>query len=163
MDINEVKKAILLVGKPFSTSFFLFHTNPTRHMRCFNMIFPKRFVHISLLFFAITALSGIWMRLFYTTQSVQITEYTHILHGHSHMATLGWTFIAVFILFLAMIWQEIPNKKQAKAILWSTFIVTVIMFFAFLYQGYALYSIILSTIHIFIEYWMIIFIIITTR
>src|SRR5699024_12227621 len=90
-------------------------------------------------------------------------EYTHILHGHSHMATLVWTFIAVFILFLAMIWQELPNKKHAKAILWTTFIVTVIMFFAFLYQGYALYSIILSTIHIFIEYWMIIFIIITTR
>src|SRR5699024_4279969 len=84
-------------------------------------------------------------------------------HCHSHMATLGWTFIAVFILFLAMIWQELPNKKHATAILWTTFIVTVIMFFAFLYQGYALYSIILSTIHIFIEYWMIIFIIITTR
>ncbi|HLR42631.1 MAG TPA: hypothetical protein VK067_05205 [Pseudogracilibacillus sp.] len=127
------------------------------------MIFPKKFIHISLLFFAITALSGIWMRLFYASQSVQVTEYTHILHGHSHMATLGWTFIAVFILFLAMIWQELPNKKHAKAILWTTFIVTVIMFFAFLYQGYALYSIILSTIHIFIEYWMIIFIIITTR
>lgn len=130
-------------------------------MRCFKLIFPKKFVHISLLFFAITALSGIWMRLFYASQSVQVTEYTHILHGHSHMATLGWTFIAVFILFLAMIWQEIPNKKQAIAILWSTFILTMIMFLAFLYEGYALYSIILSTIHIFIEYWMIIFIFMT--
>lgn len=127
------------------------------------MIFPKKFVHISLLFFAITALSGIWMRLFYTTQSVQVTEYTHILHGHSHMATLGWTFIAVFILFLAMIWQELSNKKHAMAILWSTFVLTIMMFIAFLYQGYALYSIILSTIHIFIEYWMIAFIFITIK
>lgn len=127
------------------------------------MISPKKYVHISLLFFAITALSGIWMRLFYATQSVQVTAYNHILHGHSHMATLGWTFVAVFIIFLAIIWQELPNKKHAKAILWTTFVVTIVMFIAFLYQGYALYSIILSTIHIFIEYWMIVFILITVR
>lgn len=132
-------------------------------MGCLTMDFPKRFVHIALLFFAITALSGIWMRLFYLTDSVQISEYTHILHGHSHMATLGWTFIGGFILFLVMSWDELHNKGHAKAILWTSFVITMIMFFTFLYQGYALYSIIFSTIHIFIEYWVIVFIILSMR
>src|SRR5699024_7695639 len=37
-------------------------------------------------------------------------------------------------------------------------LVSLVMFAAFLYQGYGLYSIIISTIHIFIEYWAAIFI-----
>src|SRR5699024_5485723 len=42
-------------------------------------------------------------------------------------------------------------------------IVTLFMLLAFLYEGYALYSIILSTLHIVTEYWAILFIFTTIK
>lgn len=103
------------------------------------------------------------MRLFIFTDDVQFIPYTYMLHGHSHGAILGWIFLAVFIIFLTLSWEHLKRKKQAVAICISTFIVTTLMFIAFLYQGYAVYSIILSTVHIFIEYWLALFIFIWTK
>src|SRR5690625_5868163 len=40
----------------------------------------------------------------------------------------------------------------------AIFTVSILMFIAFLYEGYAMYSIIMSTIHIFVEYWAIVYI-----
>lgn len=85
-------------------------------------------------------------------------DYDHILHAHSHVALLGWIFIGVFIIFLTL-YKKTGAKKQAFIILLALFISSLLMFFAFLYQGYGLYSIALSTIHIFVEYWAGIFIV----
>ena len=120
------------------------------------MAFPTRFTHISLLFLTITALSGIWMRLYFVTPKAQILPFEHILHGHSHMAILGWSFLAMFVLYVKLTWESLPMKKHATIILYTILIVTIMMFIAFLYEGYATYSIILSVIHIFVEYWVII-------
>src|SRR5699024_1916390 len=56
---------------------------------------------------------------------------------------------------------HLPNKKHAKAIIFTISIVTFFMILAFLYEGYGLYSIILSMVHIGIEYWVIFFILFT--
>lgn len=127
------------------------------------MHLPKKIIHYPLLFFALTALTGVWMRVYLMSDSVQFIPYTHLLHGHSHIAILGWTFLAVFILFLKVTWEQLEAKKQAIRIVYATLFITTMMFFAFLYEGYALYSIILSTIHIFIEYWVIIFVFIAVK
>lgn len=119
---------------------------------------PKKYIHIPLLFFFITALTGVWMRSISIMPGLQIISYDHILHGHSHIAILGWLFFAILIIYLAFMWKHLPHKKEAKWLLIISAIVTSFMFIAFLYQGYALYSIILSTLHIFTEYWAIIFI-----
>src|SRR5699024_1553978 len=58
-----------------------------------------------------------------------------------------------FIIFLSMQWYYSKRKKEAKAISVTFFITSLVMFIAFLYQGYGLVSIILSTLHIFVEYW----------
>lgn len=115
-------------------------------------------IHFAFFFFIVTALSGVWMRLFMLSDRTHAIPYPHLLHGHSHMAILGWTFLAVFVLYLKMNWEQIRNQKQAIAICYAILFVTSIMFLAFLYQGYALYSIILSTVHIAVEYWVIIFV-----
>lgn len=112
----------------------------------------RSFIHLAFILFIITAISGVWMRAVPFMANSWI-EYDHILHGHSHIAMLGWTFLGLFIVFLALLWPNLKQKKQAIALTFTLFIVSVIMFFAFLYQGYGLYSIILSTIHIFVEYW----------
>lgn len=127
------------------------------------MAFPTKFTHISLFFLTITALSGIWMRLYFVAPNAQTLPFEHILHGHSHMAILGWTFLAMFVLYVKLTWESMPKKKHAIAILYTILVVTLMMFIAFLYEGYATYSIILSVIHIFVEYWVIIFIWITLK
>jgi len=117
---------------------------------------PRIFVHFSLIFFILTALSGVIMRVFpfYPFDGI---PYTNILHGHSHLAILGWAFLGVFTVFLSVGWPSIRQKKQAAAIVCTLFITSLIMFAAFLYEGYALYSIIMSTAHIFVEYWAAVF------
>lgn len=109
-----------------------------------------RLTHVAFFFFFLTALSGVWMRVSYFTGTLEAIPYTHLLHAHSHIAVLGWTFFAVFIIFVTMIGQQ--NSRFVKYITVLLFLVTTIMFIAFLMQGYALYSIILSTIHIFFQY-----------
>lgn len=109
-----------------------------------------RMTHITFFFFILTALSGVWMRLNIQFESLQFIPYSHLLHAHSHMAVLGWTFFAVFLIFVVLIRQQ--TSKFVKVLTFLLFIVTFLMFIAFLVQGYALYSIIFSTLHIFLEY-----------
>lgn len=117
----------------------------------------KTYVHISLLFFLITALSGVLMRAFPYFPNFFI-PYDHILHAHSHIALLGWAFLGVFVIFLKLEWERIAKRRQAMIICFTLFVVSLCMFFAFLGQGYGFISILFSTLHIFAEYWAVIFI-----
>lgn len=117
----------------------------------------KKLVHFTFFFLLLTALSGIWMRVYLNSDFLQFVPYTHLLHAHSHVAVLGWTFFGVFILFVKLL----DSKKVQKQVKWISlllFVITTSMFIAFLVQGYAMYSIIFSTFHIFIEYWVALFI-----
>lgn len=118
---------------------------------------PKIFIHFTFFFFMITALSGLFMRVA-PFMKVSFIPYANILHAHSHIALLGWTFLGVFIIFLAIQWSSIKNKLHSVLLTITLFIVSLLMFIAFLRQGYGLFSIIMSTVHIFVEYWAIIFI-----
>lgn len=118
---------------------------------------PKTFTHFTFILFILTALSGLWMRAMPFLPGSAIS-YSNILHGHSHLAILGWAFLGVFIILLAILWPSIKNKKHAIILTITIFSISLIMFIAFLMQGYALFSIIMSTVHIFVEYWAIMFI-----
>lgn len=118
----------------------------------------KKYIHASFLFFLLTALSGTWMR-FYFLSPNDAFNYDNVLHAHSHLALLGWIFIGAFSLFLSTYWNKLQSKKQVYAILFSLFASSLLMFIAFIYQGYGVFSIVLSTLHIFIEYWAVIYIV----
>lgn len=112
---------------------------------------PRTFIHIPFFLFTITAISGLWMRLFVFYPSSTI-PYTNILHAHSHTAILGWAFLGVFTVFLALFWTRIKRKKQAIVLICILFVISLVMFCAFMDQGYGVFSIIMSTLHIFTEY-----------
>lgn len=84
--------------------------------------------------------------------------YTNMLHGHSHLAILGWAFLGAFIIFLSVYWRTIRQRKQAIVLTITLIIISLLMFAAFIYQGYGVISIIMSSIHIFVEYWAAVFI-----
>src|SRR5699024_6263856 len=117
----------------------------------------KKLIHIPIFFLFLTALTGVWMRSISLMPNIPALPYDHILHGHSHVAILDWMLFAVLSIYMAIIWRYLPSKKQAISLLTLSSIVTVLFFLAFLYEGYALFSIILSTLFIVTEYWAILF------
>src|SRR5690625_2031843 len=107
---------------------------------------PRQFTHLAFILFIITALSGIWLRTFpYVTSFI---NYDHVLHGHSHIAILGWAFFGLYLIFLKILWPTLKQKKHAIILGYVIFFVSLIMFFAFLYEGYATYSIIMKVMRL---------------
>src|SRR5699024_12063642 len=112
---------------------------------------PRVFIHMSFFLFMVTAISGLWMR-FSSIYPSNMIPYTNMLHAHSHTAILGWALLGVFTVFLALFWTRLRRKKQAVILFCTLFIVTLFMFFPFLDQGYDVFSLVMSTLLIFIVY-----------
>lgn len=68
------------------------------------------------------------------------------LHTHSHLMFLGWLFNAITIGFV-ICFIPVPEQKPYYRLLILLNILVVGMLFTFPFQGYGLYSIILSFIH----------------
>ncbi|MEL1254468.1 hypothetical protein AAEO57_11820 [Flavobacterium sp. DGU38] len=80
-------------------------------------------------------------------------NYIFLLHAHSHVAMLGWVYLIVYVLVVHFF---IPKEKSQKPIynrlFWLTEFSVIGMMIAFPVQGYALFSIIFSTMHILLSY-----------
>lgn len=105
---------------------------------------------IALLYLFIAAFLGIVLRLFPVT-NIDAT-YKYIIHTHSHIALLGWVYVALTtIIFHIAIDKE--KIKKYNLIFWSTQITIIGMLFSFPFVGYALFSIIFSTLFLICSYW----------
>ncbi|GAA4124618.1 hypothetical protein GCM10022250_09520 [Flavobacterium chungbukense] len=84
---------------------------------------------------------------------IDFLNYSFLLHAHSHVAMLGWVYMIVIVLIVHFF---IPKEKSQKPIynrlFWLTEFSVVGMMVAFPIQGYALFSIIFSTLHIVLSY-----------
>lgn len=80
-------------------------------------------------------------------------NYTFLLHAHSHVAMLGWAYLLIYVLLVHFF---IPKEKQKNPIynrlFWFTEFSVIGMMVSFPIQGYALFSIIFSTLHILSSY-----------
>lgn len=103
--------------------------------------------------FFIAALMGLLLRLLYVLPN-EIINYQFLLHGHSHVAMLGWVYLMIYSL---MVHFFIPKTAQQKPVynrlFWVTEIAVIGMMFRFPVEGYALFSIAFSTLHIFCSYY----------
>ncbi|WP_317044371.1 hypothetical protein [Flavobacterium hercynium] len=76
-----------------------------------------------------------------------------MLHAHSHVAMLGWVYLIIYFLVVHFF---IPKEKSQKPIynrlFWLTQFSVIGMMIAFPIQGYALFSILFSTLHIILSY-----------
>lgn len=92
------------------------------------------------------------MRLMYLFP-LDFINYSFLLHAHSHVAMLGWVYLMVYVLVVKFF---IPKEKSHKPIytrlFWLTEFSIIGMMIAFPIQGYALFSIIFSTMHILLSY-----------
>jgi hypothetical protein len=114
------------------------------------MIKAKTQSFIALAYFLIASSLGIILRLF-TTTNINFT-YKYVVHTHSHIALLGWVYIAL----TSLIFHVSIKKKAVKKysiIFWGTQITILGMLFSFPFIGYALFSILFSTLFLICSYW----------
>lgn len=102
--------------------------------------------------FLIASVMGLLMRFSYLFPLKSI-NYVYLLHGHSHVAMLGWAYLMIYVLVVHFF---IPKNKSQKPIynqlFWATEFSVVGMMISFPIQGYALFSVVFSTLHILLSY-----------
>ncbi|WP_187261879.1 hypothetical protein [Pontibacter beigongshangensis] len=108
---------------------------------------------VALGYFVLVGALGLLLR-WQVVHPVEGLNYKYFLHAHSHVALLGWLYCA---LFAALLYAYPPSTvKQRKLFKWQ-FLVTLLavngMLLSFPVQGYALFSITFSTLHILVSYW----------
>ncbi|MCD0474913.1 hypothetical protein LPB87_10975 [Flavobacterium sp. EDS] len=101
--------------------------------------------------FLIASLMGLLMRYLYLFPLN--VNYSFLLHAHSHVAMLGWAYLMIYVLIVRF---YLPKEKREKPIynqlFWITEFAVIGMMISFPIQGYALFSIVFSTMHILLSY-----------
>lgn len=77
----------------------------------------------------------------------------YLLHAHSHVAILGWIYLGLTTLVYHIFLKEANKPKQYQWLFWFTNLSIFGMLVFFPFQGYALFSIIFSTLFLFASYW----------
>src|SRR5690606_18743038 len=104
-------------------------------------------------YLVLVALLGLLLR-WMLVEPVMWLNYRNILHAHSHVALLGWLYCAFFgALLYAYKPQTEKQRKSFKLQFWLTQASVQGMLLAFPVQGYGLFSITFSTMHILLTYW----------
>jgi hypothetical protein len=106
---------------------------------------------VALAYFLLAAIFGVVLRSFYSFD-IPVT-YKFIVHAHSHIALLGWVYLALTTILYKMYLQEQDLDNKYRYIFWFTQLTLVGMLLTFPFQGYALFSIIFSTLFLFASYW----------
>lgn len=119
------------------------------YMRIANLQKPWR--HLIGLMVLLSIISGIILRVLYLTPLGKI-NFIHLMHAHSHLAILGWIYPAIMALFLAVVLHGKQIGKGGTFIFIVTQVINFFMFVAFAVQGYALYSILFSSLHLILSY-----------
>src|SRR6478609_9339235 len=88
--------------------------------------------------FFIASIMGLLLRLIYI-HPLEWVNYQFLLHGHSHVAMLGWVYM---MLYAATVHFFVPKESQQKPIynrlFWITEVSVIGMMFRFPVEGYAM-------------------------
>jgi len=110
-----------------------------------------RQISVALLFFFIAASLGVLLRSLHVFDLGM--NYRFIVHGHSHIALLGWVYLSLTAILIKLF---VPLKedlrKRYSLILYFTLSTILGMLFTFPFQGYAFLSILFSTLFLFASY-----------
>lgn len=114
------------------------------------MINIKRHTQLSLAYFLMAATLGLVLRTSYTTE-IPLT-YRYVVHAHSHIALLGWVYMALTTLLYKLFLEGQGLEMKYRYLFLFTQFTLVGMLLTFPFTGYALFSIIFSTLFLFASY-----------
>ncbi len=106
---------------------------------------------VALGYFVLAALLGVVLRIF-QWEPFPVT-YKFMMHTHSHIALLGWVYVALMTLLYLAFLRDAHELKSYHTLFWSTQATIAGMLFTFPFQGYALGSILFSTLFLITSYW----------
>lgn len=113
----------------------------------------QHYTKLSLISLAVVALLGCILR-YKIAFSLPFINQKYLLHAHSHFAFAGWItqlLMTCLIGYLAKQQATTVNKKYA-CLLTANWVTALGMLLTFPWQGYGLFSIIFSTLSIFVSY-----------
>ena len=86
-------------------------------------------------------------------EEVSWLHFKSFLHAHSHVAMLGWIYLALAVLMVPAFTSKQEAKRERYDLLyWATQVAVVGMLFSFPWQGYGPVSISFSVVHILCSY-----------
>lgn len=114
-------------------------------------VFANR-IKVARLFFIISALYGLFLRLYYVVDFIPIS-YKNILQAHSHVTFLGWGFLAVItITGFAYYPKSLINSSYIKWLFIIMSFTLAGMLISFPAQGYKLFSIVFLSVFLITSY-----------
>ncbi|MCL6260949.1 cytochrome c [Aquiflexum sp. TKW24L] len=111
----------------------------------------KPWMFWAVFFFLMASLFGLLMRYFLVGE-VNFFEYKHLLHAHSHLALLGWGYLLVTGALVFTYVKDANRLRTYKFLLGISVVATIGMMLSFPFQGYGLYSIAFSSLHLITSY-----------
>lgn len=110
----------------------------------------RQFHKIALGYFLLIAILGVLLRLFLVVEVP--ANYKFLVHTHSHVALLGWVYTALMLLIYQMYLKTVNIERKYIRIFWTTQLTIIGMLLTFPFMGYALFSILFSTLFLFASY-----------
>ncbi len=110
----------------------------------------KHYIIISLIWLAIAVIFAAVIRSSFVFGMGTWFNYKYFLHTHSHLAFLGWIFNIIYYFMLKQ--YDLLEKKKYGYLFVALNVSVVGMLLTFPFQGYAIGSIIFSTMHILLSY-----------
>ncbi len=116
-------------------------------------VYLQRWFKIALFNLLIVAAIGVVLR-YKIAYSLPFIDQKHLLHGHSHFAFAGWITQAIMTLMIAYLVKQLGESayKRYRWLLYANLITAYAMLIAFPIEGYGFFSIIFSTLSIFVSY-----------
>lgn len=113
----------------------------------------RKWFRISLLNLAIVAFIGVLLR-YKIAFSLPFLDQKFLLHGHSHFAFAGWITQALMTLMVAYVEEKGQTSafRKYRSLLILNLITSYGMVLSFPFQGYGFFSIVFSTLSIFVSY-----------
>lgn len=118
----------------------------------FDAPFVRHWMGVAVGFFLIASVFGLGMRYLFVGELPFSVRYKHLLHAHSHVALMGWAFTVVSGALLFLFTPSTSNLKLYKGVLAGSALAGLGMAVAFPLQGYGVWSIGFSTLHLVMAY-----------
>lgn len=109
----------------------------------------SRWLWVAVLNFFLAGSLGVLLRYAFVSE-VPWLNFRNVMHGHSHVAMLGWLYMALFALLVRTF---LPEKENAyNRLFWMTQVSVAGMLVSFPVQGYGPVAIAFSTLHMILSY-----------